>query len=89
MYGIDLKNALAQVAGGASDLYSISKIAKFLLVGETSLSSADMAEDISEEMKDLLEKIESENPLERTSAVRVLDAPLFGMINQLELDEGA
>ena len=58
------------------DLYAIGAIAKFLLVGSPD-QSADELEEVSEEMKDFLRKIESENPYERMSANPLLRLPLF------------
>ena len=62
---------------GQADLYSIAQLAKFLLSGSTEYSADDLEGSCSDEMREFLGKIESDNPVERTGADPLLRLSVF------------
>lgn len=74
--GIELEKAIAEYLGQA-DMYSIGCIAKFLCVGSLEYPAEDLGDQISDEMRDFIQRVESKNPVERMAARTLLDQPLF------------
>lgn len=74
--GLDMEKAVNEFPQNC-DLYSIGAIAKYLLFGATHYSSEDCEGQVSLEMQEFMQRVESENPFERASADVVLRLPLF------------